>query len=558
MPNQLVRRGRKALARGAWEEARRAFDATLRQTRHPEALEGLGTACWFLDDGAGVFEAREEAYRLYRERGDRAGAARIALSLYWDYRAFRGEAAVSNGWLHRAERLLEGLESTREYGWLRYRQAQAALFGDHDPAAAREHTAVCHAIGHAHKCIDMEVGALALDGLALVTAGDPVAGRPCLDEAMTAIIAGEMSELTVVGLASCHLIAACEHMHDYDRAAQWCDRLKAFCVRWHIRPLFAVCRTLYAGICVSRGTWQDAETELTSAARELAVTHPAGVPEALARLGELRRRQGRFDEAEALFMEAASHPIAVLGRAALALDQDQPLAAREHIERYLRRVPPRDCTGRTPALDLLVRAASALSDRETAAAGRDELQAVSEKLATDPIRAIAASSRGIVALAEAEWDAARTAFEDAVDLFTHAGMPFEAARARLDRARALEGAGRQSDAAEDARVAAGMFEAIGAAHEAGRATSVWHRLESDPPETDRAVGRVPVSGIDRLTARERDVLKLVSEGLSNHEIAKRLDVSEHTVHRHISNILTKLDLPSRAAAAVAAARSGAI
>jgi len=50
----------------------------------------------------------------------------------------------------------------------------------------------------------------------------------------------------------------------------------------------------------------------------------------------------------------------------------------------------------------------------------------------------------------------------------------------------------------------------------------------------------------------------VSEGLSNHEIAKRLDRSEHTVHRHISNILTKLDLPSRAAAAAAAARSGAI
>jgi hypothetical protein len=52
-----------------------------------------------------VFEAREEAYRLYRERGDRTGAARIALWLYWDYRAFRGAAAVSNGWLRRAERV---------------------------------------------------------------------------------------------------------------------------------------------------------------------------------------------------------------------------------------------------------------------------------------------------------------------------------------------------------------------------------------------------------------------------------------------------------------------
>ena len=149
MPHTLVQRGREALARGAWEEAHGAFEAALQTTRSPEALEGLGAACWWLDDAAGVFEAREEAYRLYRERGDRAAAARIALLLYWDYRAFRGDAAVSNGWLQRAERLLEGLESTREYGWLRYRKAQAALFGDHDPAAARDHAVACHAIGRA-------------------------------------------------------------------------------------------------------------------------------------------------------------------------------------------------------------------------------------------------------------------------------------------------------------------------------------------------------------------------------------------------------------------------
>ena len=82
MPDTLVLCGREALARGAWEEARGAFDAALRQTRSPEALEGLGSACWWLGDAAGVFEAREEAYRLYRERGDRAAAARIALLLY--------------------------------------------------------------------------------------------------------------------------------------------------------------------------------------------------------------------------------------------------------------------------------------------------------------------------------------------------------------------------------------------------------------------------------------------------------------------------------------------
>ena len=558
MPDTLVQRGREALARGAWEEAHGAFQAALQPTRSPEALEGLGAACWWLDDGAGVFEAREEAYRLYRERGDRAAAARIALLLYWDYRAFRGDAAVSNGWLQRAERLLEGLDSTREYGWLRYRKAQAALFGDHDPAAARDHAVACHAIGRAQDWVDLEVGALALEGLAHVTEGDPTAGRLCLDEAMTAIVSGELTDLAIIGTASCHVIAACERTHDYDRAAQWCERLKEFSARWRIRPLFAVCRTLYAGICLSRGAWPEAEAELTSAASELAASHPAAIPEALARLGELRRRQGRFEEAAALFADAASHPLAVLGRAALALDQDQPLEARELVERYLRRVPPRDCTGRISALDLFVRAASALSDRAAAAATVEELRAIATKLATDPIRAMTASSSGVLALADADWNAARTAFEDAIDLFTRAGMPFEAAHARLNRVRALEGAGRRSDARGDARAAARIFETIGAVRDAGRAIELCGRLDSDPSGPDPAANRASGPGLDRLTARERDVLRLVSEGLSNHEIAKRLSLSEHTVHRHVSNILTKLDLPSRAAAAAAAARSGAI
>ncbi len=558
MPHTLVQRGWEALTRGAWEEAHGAFEAALQQTRSPEALEGLGASNWWLDDGAGVFEAREEAYRLYRERGDRAAAARIALLLYWDYRAFRGDAAVSNGWLQRAERLLEGLDQTREHGWLRYRKAQAALFGDHDPAAARDHAVACHAIGRAQDWVDLEVGALALEGLAHVTEGDPTAGRLCLDEAMTAIVSGELTDLAIIGTASCHVIAACERTHDYDRAAQWCERLKEFSARWRIRPLFAVCRTLYAGICLSRGAWPEAEAELTSAASELAASHPAAIPEALARLGELRRRQGRFEEAAALFTDAASHPLAVLGRAALALDQDQPLEARELVERYLRRVPPRDCTGRISALDLFVRAASALSDRAAAAATVEELRAIATKLATDPIRAMTASSSGVLALADADWNAARTAFEDAIDLFTRAGMPFEAAHARLNRVRALEGAGRRSDARGDARAAARIFEAIGAVRDAGRAIELCGRLDSDPGGPDPAANRASGTSLDRLTARERDVLRLVSDGLSNHEIAKRLGLSEHTVHRHVSNILTKLDLPSRAAAAATAARSGAI
>ncbi len=59
-----------------------------------------------------------------------------------------------------------------------------------------------------------------------------------------------------------------------------------------------------------------------------------------------------------------------------------------------------------------------------------------------------------------------------------------------------------------------------------------------------------------LTPREREVLSLLAEGLTNRQIAERLVVSEHTVHRHVTNMLRKLELPSRTAAAALAARSG--
>jgi DNA-binding NarL/FixJ family response regulator len=59
-----------------------------------------------------------------------------------------------------------------------------------------------------------------------------------------------------------------------------------------------------------------------------------------------------------------------------------------------------------------------------------------------------------------------------------------------------------------------------------------------------------------LSERELEVLGLIAQGLSNHDIGERLFVSPFTVKRHVANILTKLDLPSRAAAASYAVRNG--
>jgi hypothetical protein len=117
-PDALTTAGREALARGAWEDARAAFEAALAHKETPEAVEGLGTAAWWLDDAPTTFEARERAYRLYAERGDRQGAARLAIVIAEDCLDFRGERAVANGWRERARRLLETLLNRSSTGGL--------------------------------------------------------------------------------------------------------------------------------------------------------------------------------------------------------------------------------------------------------------------------------------------------------------------------------------------------------------------------------------------------------------------------------------------------------
>src|SRR5215470_7269749 len=120
--------GNQALQRGAWLEARTAFEHALAVRESPEALEGLGVAAWWLDLSDLLFDVRERAYRLYLGRNDRRGAARLATAIAWDCWAFRGEHAVANGWLQRARRLLEEDPDCAERAWLELREAVLALF----------------------------------------------------------------------------------------------------------------------------------------------------------------------------------------------------------------------------------------------------------------------------------------------------------------------------------------------------------------------------------------------------------------------------------------------
>ncbi|MGH2918450.1 MAG: LuxR C-terminal-related transcriptional regulator [Solirubrobacteraceae bacterium] len=530
------------LGRGEWEAARSSFEHALAVDEKPEALEGLSWAVWWMNDAEAMFEARERAYGAYRSAGDRWGAARMATWLGTDHVDFRGEPAVAKGWLGRARRLLDGLESGPEHGWLWVHEAEKLLFAN-DTESARELAGRAAELGKLLGVVDLEMMGLATEGLVLVTEGEVERGISRLDEAAAAALGGEFDEIWACGWCLCYMIYACERARDYDRAGQWCKRAQEYSERSGMELLAPVCRAHYAGVLIWRGIWGEAEIELGESAERLAEIRPPVEAEATVRLAELRRRQGQLEEAAELFERVAEHPLALLGLGELGLDRGEPAGARDRAEQYLREVPPRAGTLRAAGLELLARAETALGDEEKAAEALDELEEVARLVATDPLRAAAAAAAGTVAAAAGEMDRARTAFEDATRLYHRSGAPFEAARARIQLARVLGDLARPNDAVREARAAATSLRRIGATRETEKADALAVKL-----------GGRPAAKVSPLTKRECEVLRLVAEGSTNREIAERLVLSEHTVNRHVTNILAKLGSSSRSAAVAEALR----
>jgi ATP/maltotriose-dependent transcriptional regulator MalT len=531
----LLLDGGEALRRGAWVEAREDFKAALHEHETPQALEGLGMAAQWLVDRNTVFVARERAYRLYREHQLPRDAARVAIQLAWDYRTFRGEAAIATGWLQRAHDLLSDEEPSSEHGWLALREA-SVLLADGQLAAARELTSSAVELGRSMSDVDLEMTALALDGLVLVNEGKVAEGMRRLDGSAAAIVGGDLQDLSAISHSCCYLIFACERVRDFDRAGQWCERLAEFCERYGSKPLFSVCRTHYAGVLMFRGLWPQAEEELRLAAPELETNAVGMAGEAFVGLAELRRRQGRTDEAQRMFAEAEHLPDGRLGCARVALDQGEYQTAADHAEQYLRQIGNETRTRRVAGLEVQVRALAALRDTRRAQQALDELTLIATDVDTEPLRASALAAEGVTNAASGALPRARRALEDAVTLYARSGMPYECAVTRIELARALGASGRDDDARRETARARESLEQLG--------------VVSKPLSANgESLG---------LTGRELEVLALVADGLTDPQIAQRLVISEHTVHRHVSNILVKLSCSSRAAAVKRAAAAGAL
>ncbi len=187
---ELLAAGHDALAAGRWSDAQVAFEAALADEESPEACFGLAAALWWSGENRASVAQCTRAYSLFRQRGDTPGAVECAVWLAITYKANFANFAAANGWVGRAERLLEPLELGPLHGWAWV--ARAYRLDDLD--AAGELTERALAVARDARDVDLELVALSQLGLIGVGKGETTAGFALIDEAMAAALAGERVE----------------------------------------------------------------------------------------------------------------------------------------------------------------------------------------------------------------------------------------------------------------------------------------------------------------------------------------------------------------------------
>lgn len=219
--------------------------------------------------------------------------------------------------------------------------------------------------------------------------------------------------------------------------------------------------------------------------------------------------------------------------------------ARAALDRRLMALPD-DHPGAAGLLTLRVDVALADGDLPAARSAADRLLALGRELGRETVVASAELAAGRVCLAAGD-DAAPAHLEVALERFTSLGMPLEEGRARLELARALAPVAAEP-AAQEGRRALALFEGLGALRDADRAAAFLRSLGRPGRTGPRLEGE--------LTNREREVLALLGEGLSNAQIAERLVVTTKTAEHHVGRVLRKLGLKNRAEAAAHSVREG--
>jgi ATP/maltotriose-dependent transcriptional regulator MalT len=503
-------------------------------------LDALAEAAWWLCKTDESIAARQRAYAAFRDAGDDRGAARTAGRLFHEH-FYRGEGAVAVGWLRRGFRHLERDPDCVESGWLRMAEAELHL---HQGPLEQAVDGAAHAVQVArdHGDADLAAIGLQLQGRALVAQGRIDEGLELLDEAMTAVLTGELTPLAT-GWVYCSVILACKDLADLQRASEWTEAARAWCEALPATTPYSqgLCRIYRGEVLALRGAWAEAETELRRAHQELLPHKPQGAAEASYGVGEVLRRRGDLAGAEQAFVRAQQlgwdpQP----GMALLRLAQGRMGAAAAALRSALAS-PTVDRFGRARLLAAQVEVAIAAGALDDAGHAARELVTIADGLPSAVVRATVSMAQGALQLAAGSPAAALEGFRRGLHGWRALGLPYEEAKTRLLIGTTQRMLGDEESGRIEIDAARAGFDRLGATADARHASALLQQRRTSP--------RV-------LTDREVEVLRLVAAGKHNRDIAGALHLSEHTVARHMQNILAKLGVSSRAAATSSALEKG--
>lgn len=536
----LIDEGYASLRSGDSSTARRLFESASVSPERGATLEGLARAGYLDHDYLPAIQLWGSAYEAYRRERDGVGAIRVARTLAYMYLSIVGDRAVMQGWFARAVSLLAEEGPCPETGWV---SLNKGMF-ESDQVVKEQHYR--DALAHARESGDssLEFATLAYLGASLVHDDRVDEGMLLLDEALAAVAGRDVDDFTVVEEIFCQLFAACEYAHDVDRADQWIRVGEDIAARRKLPAVAAFCRTHYGGLLTAAGRWGEADVALSDAVRIWGLGHSWLRPGALVRLADLRVRQGRFEEAEQLLTGLDSDVEAALPIAATHLQRGETDLAVGVLTRALGEIDPTSVAA-LPLWATLVDAQIAAGDHQGAQSSLDRLMDCATRNPGFYVRATAAMARGKLCLAETTGDPCGC-LREALSGFAKAKAPMELAQAHFELARALA-VEQPEGALAEARAALDGFERLPAARQADAVSALMRSLGSRERSTQRT------SGV--LTKREAEVLVLLGHGLTNPEIADRLYISRKTVEHHVSRLLAKLGLRSRAEAAVYAMKA---
>ncbi len=527
-------RGREAARRLAWADAYTVLSLADRSSPlDGEDLELVATAAFLLGYLEDCLRALQRAQQRHAESGDHRRAARCAFWLTFHFGS-RGNVAQASGWFARANRLLEHeQQECAEHGYLLISVAfQQLAAGDY--AHARAAAAQAATIGGRTGDADLVAFARYLQGRAYVYEGRMLEGLALVDEAMVAVVAGELSP-TVAGAVYCGVIEACQQLSELRRASEWTAALTAWCGRQPDMVTFTgQCLVHRAEILHLHGAWPEAISEAKRALARFAdaaddfATGTAWYQEA-----EAHRVLGEFSAAEDAYQQASRwgrdpQP----GLALLRLAQGKTEVAATAIGRVVAETADR--LRRAKVLPAHVEIMLAVGDAEAARDAADELTGIAGVYSTPALRAVAEHARGAVLLADGDARAALVPLRASWQVWRELEAPYEAARVRVRVGLACRQLRDEEAAAMELGAAQTVFAQLGAAPDLARVEALA-----------RSEAAAKAHG---LTERELQVLRLLATGTTNHAIASELFVAEKTVDRHVSNIFTKLGVSSRAAA----------